>query len=295
MVIALKYLVACFVCATTLSLPGITTHAQTPAAPTVEPGPSACDPHVAPAGLRWIVAAGSLAHSVPALPLEVQAHFFNSPCTFLIGKTGKQPYEGWSALGTVSLKSAAAFTACCETGVAAILYDPESWEFTPRDEQLHPGDAVCRLAALAHAQRRLVIAAPATDLMKAWPSSGAGDRYDHFVRSGIAASMAACADVYEIQAQGAEANTERFRAYVSAIRDQVRKRNPRIIVLVGLSTNPNGQSASADQIWSSVQSVRGMVDGFWLNIPAGGALCPRCGQPKPEIAAELLARLAQIH
>lgn len=247
--------------------------------------------------LRWIVSAGSLHHSLDAIPLEQQQRTFDSPCTFLIGKLSQETYTHWKAIATVSVKNFADAVKCCEEGVGAVLYDPEAWQFTPADEQQHPGDYACKIAAIVHRQHRLLIAAPATDLVSKWPNLAQrpGDRYDHFVESGVASSMSPCADVYEIQAQGAEATPSRFRSYVEEIRKQVREKNPKIIVLAGISTNPNGRIVSAEQINDSVSAVLPLVDGFWLNIPAGGALCPQCGKPQPGVAAEVLSHLQSVH
>lgn len=208
-------------------------------------------------------------------------------------KNSQEPYASWKSLATVSVKSFAGAQKCCLDDVAALLYDPEAWTFTPAEEQQHPGDYACKLAALAHAQHKILIAAPATDLVSKWPdlADRPGDRYDHFVDSGVARSMARCADVYEIQAQGAEADPARFQSYVEAISKQVREANQRIVILAGVSTNPNGRSVSADQVFQSMTAVRRIVDGFWLNIPAGGAMCPQCGRPQPAIAAEVLTAL----
>ena len=103
--------------------------------------------------------------------------------------------------------------------------------------------------------------------------------------------MAKCADVVEIQAQGAEANPARFRQFVDAEAQQARTANPNVLVLAGISTNPDGRRVSAQQLLAAVQAVRPVVSGFWLNIPAGGKYCPRCGEPHPEVAMRLLQAL----
>jgi len=36
------------------------------------------------------------------------------------------------------------------------------------------------------------------------------------------------------------------------------------------------------------------VDGYWLNIPAGGPSCPRCGQPQPQVVAAALHALYPV-
>jgi hypothetical protein len=201
-------------------------------------------------GLRWIVNAGSLHHAEPVIPPDLQQRNFGTPCTFMIGKGSQPPYSDWQSVGTISVKSMAEVSRCCEQGVNAVLYDPESWEFTPVDEQLHPADYACRIAEKVHALHRIFIAAPATDVIAKWTELNhhPGDRYDHFLESGIAAGMARCSDVFEVQAQGAEDDPKRFYAYVEAIQRQVRAQNPHIVLLAGVSTNPNGRNVTADQV-----------------------------------------------
>ena len=90
------------------------------------------------------------------------------------------------------------------------MYDPEKWQFTPEEEQRSPGPANTRkIAGIVHAQHRLLIVEPAADLV------GRGrDRFDRFLHAKIAASMAKCADIHEIQAQGAELDARDFASNV---------------------------------------------------------------------------------
>jgi hypothetical protein len=62
----------------------------------------------------------------------------------------------------------------------------------------------------------------------------------------------------------------------------------RISELADLSTNPNGQHVSTRQFTAAFHAVRGHVRGYWLNIPAAGKACPKCGPPKPAVALPLL-------
>jgi hypothetical protein len=238
-------------------------------------------------GMRWIVNAGSLHRAAEAIPMDAQQKYFGTPCTFMVGKLKTQPYAGWNSLGTISIRSASERDRCCEEGVGAVLYDPEKWQFTPEEEQRNPGEFACKIAEKVHAQHRLLIVAPATDLV-----GGGPDRFDRFLHAKIAASMAKCADVYEIQAQGAELDEHEFASYVRKAAEQVRDAHPGIVVLAGLSTNPTGKSVTAKQIYKCVKAVSDVVSGYWLNIPAGGAACPTCGEPRPEVAAELLQMMA---
>ena len=247
-------------------------------------------------GFRWIVNAGSLKRSQPDFPLELQQKYFDSPCTFLVsGENAPADYKDWSAVKTRAIASLAGLDAAVnDPETRAVLYDPEAWEMTPSDEQTDPVNAACRAAAVAHAHHKVLIAAPAVDLIRllAPGSAGRGQRYAAFEKTEIASQMAKCVDVYEIQAQGAEMDVDQFRQFVAAEAKQARAANPDIIVLAGISTNPNGQRVSAKQVFKAVRSVRNAVAGFWLNIPAGGKYCPSCGQPQPKVAVELLQQLS---
>ncbi|MGA7245270.1 MAG: hypothetical protein WBX19_18950 [Terracidiphilus sp.] len=160
-------------------------------------------------GVRWIVNAGTLHHAVSAIPMEQQQRYFGTPCTFMVGKLKAQPYSQWNSIGTVSIRSATVLESCCDEGVGAVMYDPEKWQFTPDEERRNPGEYACKIAAIVHAHHRLLIVAPAADLV-----GGGPDRFDRFLRAKIAGSVAKCADVYEIQAQDAELDMHEFQSYV---------------------------------------------------------------------------------
>ncbi|MGH8280448.1 MAG: hypothetical protein ACRETQ_12935 [Gammaproteobacteria bacterium] len=249
--------------------------------------------------LRWIVVAGSLQRSQAAFPLALQRRYFDSPCTFLVaGHRLQADYRNWVATSTQSSPSLAGVARIVENpSTAAVIYDPEAWPMTPPAEQTDPARAVCQAEAMAHAHHKLLIATPAVDLLRfVAPQSqrrlrgrGHSRRYREFEQTGLAGSIARCADVYEIQAQGSEMDTAKFRQFVLAEARQARQANPRVVILAGISTNPSGQRVTAQQLYAAVQSVRRSVSGYWLNIPAGGKYCPRCGEPQP--ARQLLERM----
>jgi hypothetical protein len=62
-----------------------------------------------------------------------------------------------------------------------------------------------------------LIATPATDLVQTLaPGTPTGRRYVEFLRLGIAAAAARYADVYEVQAQGSEADLSEHIKFVRA-------------------------------------------------------------------------------
>jgi hypothetical protein len=74
---------------------------------------------------------------------------------------------------------------------------------------------------------------------------------------------------------------------------QARQANPNVLVFAGVSTNPNGQQATADDIFNAIAATRHHVDGYWLNIPQPGEQCPRCNEYRPDIAIDVLRRSAR--
>lgn len=253
-------------------------------------------PHLPPCnGLRWIVNAGSLRAAQTQFPQELQRKYFDSPCTFLVqGPNPAADYREWRSVRARSAPNLDTLARAAEDpAVSALLYDGEAWEMTPPEEQHAPAAAACRAASIAPAHGKILIATPAIDLMRILEPGNArgGKRFEAFEQTGLAGRIASCADVYEIQAQGAERDTGKFRHFVETEAKQARAANPRIVVLAGISTNPTGQRVTAEELLKAVESVRGVVDGFWLNIPAGGKYCPTCGVPQPQVAVELLKKM----
>jgi len=79
--------------------------------------------------------------------------------------------------------------------------------------------------------------------------------------------------------------------FVKEAAEQARSVNPKVIVFAGLSTNPNGRHVTPKDLYDAVLATRNDVAGYWLNIPGGGAACPKCGEPQPQVAVELLKML----
>jgi hypothetical protein len=185
-------------------------------------------------GFRWIVNSGSLHRSQTDFPLDLQRQFFDSPCTFLVvGAEASGDYKDWKAVKTRTITTITALDAAVsdpETG--AVLYDPEAWEMTPREEQTDPVSATCQAASVAHARHKILIATPAINLIRFLAPGAAanGQRFAAFEKAQIAGRIAKCADVYEIQAQGAEMDVDKFREFVEGEAAQARRANSRAIV-----------------------------------------------------------------
>jgi len=172
-----------------------------------------------------------------------------------------------------------------------VLLDIEHWPMTPHGEQRHPVTTYAQAAAMARTYGKSVVATPAFDLVRSVRPDHRGRIYPEFVRLGLATRIAPYASTYEIQAQGAENNPALYRRLVKEVAHQVHAANPKAVILAGLSTGPSGQKTTAATLYQDVQWTRGVVSGYWLNIPGHGAACPRCTTPQPEVAIKLLQKL----
>jgi len=105
---------------------------------------------------------------------------------------------------------------------------------------------------------------------------------------GIIGEAAAEADVVEIQAQGSKSDATKYSQFVTAGVAQAKSANPQIVVFAGLSTNPNGQHVTGNQLYSAYQATKNSVSGYWLNIPGEGDYCPNCGMAQPNVAIDFL-------
>ncbi|QBD77042.1 hypothetical protein EPA93_13925 [Ktedonosporobacter rubrisoli] len=219
--------------------------------------------------------------------------FFDNAHTYVIG----QGPANWQSVSTRSFTSymalQAAFAAhSIPSSVQAIVYDNEAWQFTPVEEQQHFALFVQKVADLVHSHHMLLIATPATDLTRVLDPGGKGSTYSRFVSLNIIKAAAQYADAVEIQAQGAEADLSAYTHFVSVATTQAKTANSRIVVLAGLSTNPNGQRISAQQLYAAFQATSSVVSGYWLNIPGNqGGYCPTCGTPQPQVAIDFLRML----
>jgi hypothetical protein len=250
--------------------------------------PSGPPPHP----MAWIVSAKAITMlGQDGLNGHQLQQLFGNRDTFLTGTADGDPgVTGSTRTATFTsyqALSSALAAGHLPPGTQAVLYDNEDWPLTPAPEQHDPARYEQLAAGLAHAHHLLFISTPATDLTSVL-APGAASHYAAYLRLHLAGEAARYANVIDIQAQGAETDLATFVPFVIAAAGQARQANPRVIVLAGLSTNPGGQRITAGQLIAAAGAVRRFVNGFWLNIPAGGAACPRCGTPQPRVAIPLL-------
>jgi hypothetical protein len=249
--------------------------------------------------IRWLFAGPGV---VAAIAADAEAsHFLDDTRPFVMGgmRGRKVPGvpPGWNTIPLTSLKSFGAIRNALQMGglgpeVRGVMYDYENWPFTPEEEQRNPAGYVKQAADLVHAHGLLFLTAPAIDLVTVMAPGNRGRQDDLYIKLGIAADAARYADVVDIQAQRFERTTELYANFVRQAAAQARQANPKVMVLAGLSTQPGGQQVTADDILRAIAATRDIVDGYWFNIPKQSEYCPRCTEFRPDIAIEVLHRLA---
>jgi hypothetical protein len=207
------------------------------------------------------------------------------------------PPPSWNAIPIATFQSFRALNDAFKRGelvpgVKGVLYDYEKWSFTPVDEQRNPAGYVKEAADLVHAHNLLFLTSPAVNLVAMMAPDGRSEPHETYLRLGIAADAARHADVVVIQAQRWERSTEVYTNFVRRAAAQARQANPKVMVLAGISTNPMGQRVTADDIIRAITATRDIVDGYWSNIPTRSAYSPAVNDYRPDIAIEVIRRLA---
>ena len=73
---------------------------------------------------------------------------------------------------------------------------------------------------------------------------------------------------------------------------QAKSANPNVEVIGNISTNPLGRAVTVDDLLRAITATRGMVDGYWMNIPTQNAYSPDVNEYRPDIAIEVIRRVA---
>jgi hypothetical protein len=154
--------------------------------------------------------------------------------------------------------------------VRIVLYDPEGWLATPPAERRAPVAAMLAFGALARANGYLSVITPHPSLMQvhgATCSAMPGETPEAaYLRCGIQAASARAADIVEVQAQFLETDPHAYEGFVTDAAAQARLANPGVQVISGISTTFTEDPQVLLAAW---RSVRGVVDGHYLNVPQG--------------------------
>ena len=156
------------------------------------------------------------------------------------------------------------------SSVRIVLYDPEGWLATPPIERRSPVPAMLAFGALARANGYLPVITPHPSLMQvpgATCSAMAGEAIEAaYLRCGIQGAAARAADIVEVQAQFLETDHDAYERFVADAAAQARLANPSVQVISGISTTFTDDPQVLFAAW---RSVRGVVDGHYLNVPNG--------------------------
>jgi hypothetical protein len=206
---------------------------------------------------HWMTGQGPLASLASQYPATAGS-VFNRAGSFVIGN----PPAGYATTRVTDYKSYATYVT---TPAAShwVLYDPESWSYTPTAEKQNPGVYMRKFATLAHQRGQQVILTPARDLVLvsgAACTEQSGESLDHaYLRCQIPRqASAAGGDVVEVQAQGDQLNTSAYAALVAGAKTQIGG-TP---VWAGLTTDRGDPVSAMVNCYNAVSST---VQGFWLN------------------------------
>jgi len=239
-------------------------------------------------GIRWLFAQPG-ASAIAADPTA--SNYLNGSSPIVMKGTNTFIPAAWKAIPYEAFASYAAMQSAFQNGTLvhgeqAIMYDNEDWSLTPIDEQEHPALYEKLAANLVHGAGLLFISAPALDLVKV-VDPGCSPFWQCYLNLGLAAGGARYADIFDIQAQSLENNTAKYANFVQLATAQARHANPRVMVLAGLSTDPNGRTTTESAILAAIAATRNIIDGYWFNIPTTSVNCPSCTYD-PQLAIDVI-------
>jgi hypothetical protein len=257
----------------------------------------------------WMISRRELAVMKAVAPVEVR-YAVKAANLFVPGAAASPSRVGQAV---ADFKSYAGLSAAIAghripPGVHWVMYDNERWPATPVGEQHDPARYEAMFAALAHQHGYRVILAPSQDLALGFGASRlprGTPAWRRYLSMRLPAVSARAADIYEIQAQAYELpqfrSQDLYLRVVKAAVAQAKAASPHVTIFAGLSTN---RVVSTPDMRHDYLRARGLVAGFWLNIPryqrpqqrqiarqflgrvpgqaaATGRTCTKPGQPAP--------------
>ena len=220
-------------------------------------------------------------------------------------ETGTVP-SNWQSLPTTTYPSYQSFSSAVAKLAPGswVIYDNESWTFTPAAEQQDPGAYMAKFVALAHQHQVHVILTPALDITTKMSCAVTGaPNWQNYLTNCRLPALAGAAhpDAFEIQAQSYQDNTDAtvtgcgcYAWFVRQAASQARAVSgaQALRVYAGLSTDQSGVVSTGQQLNQDSQHTRQSVDGYWLNVPRKGSYCPKCTESgNPEVAVGYLRLL----
>lgn len=256
------------------------------------PPPPSVSASAAASGVTWLVTAEALREmdaigsvdavlrSATVLEIEGTTHTLAAgvPATPVQSFRNDASFEQWLSAGSYG-------------DVKAVLYDPESWSYTPVAEQQNVATYARQFVVAARQHGLIPILAPGMDLTKVLAPGSASDASGYLqlqLPAAMGQALAGGPGYDVIQAQSLERTPQEYLTVVQAAAAQVRSQNPDAMVLAGISTNPAGGPVTEAELADDVQVTRSLVGGYWLNVPQPGSSCPGCGSSDPSLGVQLL-------
>ncbi len=204
------------------------------------------------------------------------AQYLKKSTVYLIGGSN---VKGYTIIPTADFKDETLLAANINklpTGTKAILYDDESWSYTPRVQQQDPAYYYKLAGQLAHSHGLKLIATPALDLIKVLNPSSKGNvqATSSYLKDNLAKEIASYADIYEIQSQRLIQNQTLFNNFINQSAKQAKTANSNIAVLAGVSTCAG--SPTYQQLAQAIKNSANTVNGWWLNVPGSSPSSPNC-------------------
>lgn len=200
-------------------------------------------------------------------------HFFDTPRAFVIGASSSslQRLGLAAAIPTASFSSETALARAVNhhalrLGTRAVIFEDQHARGTPRGQQLDPMLYYRRASQVAHDHGLLLVGAPGPNLALARsPKLSTSAMYASFLSRRIAAGVARYADVYDVQAQGLEAQRGSYSSFVQSVAFQAAQAHPDVELLAGVTTNPPGHGRAASLLLGAVGGSGPAVSGYWLS------------------------------
>ena len=97
--------------------------------------------------------------------------------------------------------------------------------------------------------------------------------------------------MYDIQAQGVEAQRSSYASFVQSAAFQASEAHPNVELLAGISADPPGRQRPLRVLLGAVGGSGPAVSGYALSDPAGSQVCAACIGPYDRAALGLLRGL----
>jgi hypothetical protein len=245
------------------------------------------------AGRTWLLARQAISQMSAAG--DVASALKSANVLEITSQADPAAFAGIGAAPVLSFRSEADFIRWLarggSTAIRAVIYDPESWQYTPPAEQRDPFTYASQFVSSARQHGLTPILAPGLDLIRVLAPQAASNSEGYLqlrVPARMAQALAGGSGYIVIQSQSLERSPAEYASLLRSAVAQVDAANSRVTVLGGISTNPTGGPVTSAQLVEDLHLTRSLVAGYWLNVPTPGPTCPGCGPPDPSLGLQLL-------